>query len=68
MADDKFAGRTLARRPVDGQRYVGAAGAVFVPHPLIDETTIASMVASGEWTPLEEQKPKKAAVKRSPKK
>lgn len=68
MADDKLAGRTTARRAVDGQRYVGAAGAVFIPHPLIDEVTIASMVASGEWTLLEEPKPaKKAVAKRSPK-
>lgn len=69
MADDKLAGRTVARRESVGQRYVGQAGAVFVPHPLLDETTIESKVAAGEWTPFEEPKPaKKTAPKPSPKK
>lgn len=64
------AGRTEARRPSsDGRRFVGPAGAVFVPHPLLDETTIETKVASGEWVPFEEPKPaKKTASKSSPKK
>jgi hypothetical protein len=68
MADDKHAGRAQERRPSDDRRFVGPAGAVFVPHPLVDEDTIAVKVASGEWTLLEEQAPKKSAAKRSPKK
>lgn len=43
------------------RRFRGPVGAVFVPHPTVDETTIASKVASGEWTPVEESKPAKRA-------
>jgi hypothetical protein len=66
MADDKFVGRTLARREDVEQRYVGPAGAVFVPHAQLDDETLASKVASGEWTLHEPAK--KTASKRSPKK
>lgn len=58
---DKHAGRTQERRPADNRRFVGPAGAVFVPHPLVDEVTIASKVASGEWTPVEESAPTKTS-------
>lgn len=63
-------GRTQERRPADQRRFIGPAGAVFVPHPLVDETTIASKVESGEWSELlpESSKPaKKAAAKPSSK-
>ncbi|HEY9353791.1 MAG TPA: hypothetical protein VIP28_11095 [Nocardioides sp.] len=66
--DDKHAGRTQARRPSDKRRFVGLAGAVFVPHPLVDEETIATKVESGEWTPVEDKVPaKKTASKPSEK-
>jgi hypothetical protein len=66
MADDKNVGRTRARRPADDRRFVGPAGAVFVPHPYLDEDTIASKIASGEWTPVEEPKPAKKAASKKP--
>ena len=47
------AGRIEARRPADSRRFIGPAGAVFVPHPLIDEDTIAANVASGDWTEVQ---------------
>lgn len=63
------AGRTEARRPAsDTRRFVGPAGAVFVPHPLLDEVTIETNVQSGEWTPIEESKPVKKATKSPSKK
>jgi len=43
------------------RRFRGPGGAVFVPHPTVDESTIAMAVASGEWTPVEEPKPAKRA-------
>lgn len=55
------AGRTEARRPADKRRFRGSAGAVFVPHPLIDEVTIQSYLAAGEWSLVEEKPAKKAA-------
>lgn len=58
---DKHAGRTQSRRPVDDRRFVGPSGAVFVPHSLIDEVTIARNVEAGEWTPVEPRPVKKAA-------
>ena len=52
------------------RRLRGASGAIFVPHHTIDDVTIASQIASGEWSEIEESKPaaKKAPAKKSDKK
>jgi hypothetical protein len=51
------------------RRFRGQAGAVFVPHPSISETTIKARVEAGDWTPIQPTE-KKAPAKRaaSPKK
>lgn len=54
----------------DKRRFVGPSGGVFVPHPTVDEVSIATAVASGEWTPVVEklatpQPVKKTARKRT---
>lgn len=45
------------------RRYVGPAGAVFVPN--VDDETIRGKVSAGEWKPFVEPKPEPAPVKRA---
>lgn len=41
----------------DKRRLRGPGGAIFVPHPTVDESTIKSKRATGEWSEVEEPKP-----------
>lgn len=49
----------------DKRRFVGPAGAVFVPHETVDEVTIKTLVDAGEWTLVESKPAKKTAPKPS---